>query len=68
MQLQQVEFADDLRQSRLQQMSPQPRARPQQVGFAEVAWEVAKPPRAVDLMCVAALSLGLNLDVPFGRF
>ena len=28
----------------------------------------AKPPRAVDLTCVAALSLGLNLDVSFGRF
>ena len=33
---QQRGLADDLRQSRLQQMSPQPRARPQQVGFAEV--------------------------------
>ena len=27
----------------------------------------AKPPRAVDLTCVAALSLGLNLDAYFGR-
>ena len=47
------------------------------MGFAEVAWEVAKPPRAADLMCVAALSLGLNwtfildashLDVLFWTF
>ena len=51
----------------LQQMAPQPQARPQQVGFAEVAWEVAKPPWAADLMCVAALSLGLNFDISFGR-